>query len=606
MSDKHLTPVIFLVFSNSKDDYLKNLIEEEKDILKSLQDHDDQGHIQVHRVAHTEIKDIFDDVNRYSERIAIFHYAGHAGDTYLQLQDDAGEEKKASVKGLAQLLGRQPALQLVFLNGCATRGWIERLFEAGVKAVIATTVKIDDRQATDFAEQFYRALATGKQGIKNAFETAKNFLESDAAHQGEIGIHDMAEATRGGNRKAQEKTDGLPWGLYVNKDAEAVLDWRLPDAPARVSIGISVPKASAANARLLELLPAALTPHHEEMASFLSALKKGRQDAGRLPGKIISCFPVPVGIQLSKLFMKDTEYYNVSEARLGQLIITYEVITQLIAFTALSYLWYLREQPEQAGLKIPAEVSQFMTLKAEEQRTFDYIGLTEAIVNSSAALPVEPYVTELQELSGILQQEDFRQARQYMEDLRGKYGNGSVSAGAGEIDELCLSAESALATVLAAFAFVAGYIMTTIREIKVIKYRHKKDLEYLHNQVILDDTMNQDVALDSLKAYADCSESQSVILLKSLNEINPAMSLSPFIIDENALSEGGGGREAKLFFYQYSDAEGAHYRLVNKWNAKNERDRLTVSPGHYSIFKEQLDAFGKAMAGARDVSKAVG
>ncbi|MCB0297133.1 MAG: hypothetical protein KDG51_18250, partial [Calditrichaeota bacterium] len=86
---------------------------------------------------------------------------------------------------------------------------------------------------------------------------------------------------------------------------------------------------------------------------------------------------------------------------------------------------------------------------------------------------------------------------------------------------LCLSAESALATVLAAFAFVAGYIMTTIREIKVIKYRHKKDLEYLHNQVILDDTMNQDVALDSLKAYADCSESQSVILLKSLNEINP-------------------------------------------------------------------------------------
>ncbi|MCB0294893.1 MAG: CHAT domain-containing protein, partial [Calditrichaeota bacterium] len=134
-----------------------------------------------------------------------------------QLQDDAGEEKKASVKGLAQLLGRQPALQLVFLNGCATRGWIERLFEAGVKAVIATTVKIDDRQATDFAEQFYRALATGKQGIKNAFETAKNFLESDAAHQGEIGIHDMAEATRGGNRKAQEKTDGLPWGLYVNK-----------------------------------------------------------------------------------------------------------------------------------------------------------------------------------------------------------------------------------------------------------------------------------------------------------------------------------------------------------------------------------------------------
>lgn len=606
MSDKHLTPVILLVFSNSKDDYLKNLVEEEKDILKSLQDHDDRGYIQVHRVAHTEIKDIFDDVNRYSERIAIFHYAGHAGDSYLQLQDEAGEEKKASVKGLAQLLGRQPALQLVFLNGCATRGWIERLFEAGVKAVVATTVKIDDRQATDFAEQFYRALAAGKQGIKNAFETAKNFLESDAAHQGEIGIHDMAEATRGGDRNAQSKETGLPWGLYINKDAEAVLDWRLPDAPQSVSVSISVPKAATANAMLLELLPAALTSHHEEMAAFMIALKKGRQDAGRLPGRIISCFPVPVGIQLSKLFMKDTDYYSVSEARLGQLMITYEVITQLIAFAALSHLWNLREDPKQGEVGIPDAVNDFVALNGDHQRTFDYIRLTEAVLKMTGTLPVEPYVAELKALDTILQQEDLQQAHRYMEDLRGKYGDGAISAGAGEITELCLSAESALATVLAAFAFIAGYIMTTIREIKVIKYRHKKDPQYQHNQVILDDTMNQDVALDSLKAYADCSESQSVILLKSLNEIYPYLSLSPFIIDENALSDSGGGREAKLFFYQYSDNAGAHYRLVNKWNAKDERDRLIISPTHYGAFKEQLDAFRKAMAGARDVSKAVG
>lgn len=606
MSDKHLTPVILLAFSNSKDDYLKNLVEEEKDILKSLQDHDDRGFIQVHRVAHTEIKDIFDDVNRYSERIAIFHYAGHAGDSYLQLQDDAGEEKQASVKGLAQLLGRQPALQLVFLNGCATRGWIEHLFQAGVKAVVATTVKIDDRQATDFAEQFYRALAAGRQSIKNAFETAKNFLESDTAHRGEIGIHDMGEATRGGNRNAQEKAAGLPWGLYVNKDAEAVLDWRLPDAPQSVSVSIAVPKAAAANALLLEVLPAALTPHHEEMAAFLIALKKGRQDAGRLPGRIISCFPVPVGIQLSKLFMKDTDYYNVSEARLGQLIVTYEVITQLIAFTALSHLWNLREDPQQAGLEIPAEVNDFLTLKADQQRTFDYIGLIDAIISMTGKLGVEPFVLELNELGDMIRKEDFQKAHRYMENLRGKYGDGKVSAGAGEIAELCLSAESALATVLASFAFIAGYIMTTIREIKVIKYRHKKDPEYQHNQVILDDTMNQDVALDSLKAYANYSESQSVILLKSLNEVYPYLSLSPFIIDENALSDSSGGREAKLFFYQYSDGETSHYRLVNKWNAKDERDRLSISPTHYGAFKEQLDAFRKAMAGARDVSKAVG
>ena len=39
--------------------------------------------------------------------------------------------------GLAQLMGIQKELQLVFLNGCATKGQVEQLFAAGIKAVIA-------------------------------------------------------------------------------------------------------------------------------------------------------------------------------------------------------------------------------------------------------------------------------------------------------------------------------------------------------------------------------------------------------------------------------------------------------------------------------------
>jgi hypothetical protein len=221
---KLMEPVIVLAFANDRDDYLPMINRERKSIFKALQTHDDQNVIKVLREESTSVEDIFDILNYYRGRVAIFHYGGHAGCSHLQLETMTGDSQRADARGLAPLMGQQEALQLVFLNGCATKKQVQLLLSAGVPAVIATSVPIEDGKAVEFAEQFYKALASHT-SIKKAFETAAAFMRTKFAQAREIGMH------RGVSWEGKEKTANLelPWGLYIHPDKSGALKWKLPE-----------------------------------------------------------------------------------------------------------------------------------------------------------------------------------------------------------------------------------------------------------------------------------------------------------------------------------------------------------------------------------------
>jgi hypothetical protein len=117
-----MKPVLFFAFANDKDNYLENLKQEEREIRNALVQAHDSGLIEFLSIGSTTAKDIFDTFNRYRDRIAIFHYGGHAGGTQLALEDEPG-----SANGLAKLFAEAPKLQLVFLNGCSTKGQVDKL-----------------------------------------------------------------------------------------------------------------------------------------------------------------------------------------------------------------------------------------------------------------------------------------------------------------------------------------------------------------------------------------------------------------------------------------------------------------------------------------------
>ena len=231
MAEKNVKPVIFLAFANSSANPLPHLADEYHRLESIRQQAEHKGHCELVVAPYATVDDIlgmFQD-ERFSGRIAIFHYAGHADSYELLLQNAGGQPAIAHAGGLAAFLGHQSGLQLVFLNGCSTQPQVQGLLEAGVAVVIATSQAIDDQVATEFAARFYQFLADGD-ALGVAFEKAQAAVQ----------------VTRGSKPRNfyaiagqdEHSVDRWPWDCYVRPGAEAALRWNLPDAAADPLFGL--------------------------------------------------------------------------------------------------------------------------------------------------------------------------------------------------------------------------------------------------------------------------------------------------------------------------------------------------------------------------------
>lgn len=228
--EKPKQPVIVLAFSNefSEQGFLRQLTQEMKDILNALERTVQKGRVHLKLIpaaSQEEISEVFQE-EWYEERISIFHYGGHADEDELWLEDEGTGNRSFFSIGLARFLGAQKGLRLVFLNGCATEEHAQLLLEAGIPAVIATSRKIPDIQARQFAETFYKGLASGV-NISEAFAEAEGIV---LGQTGDI----FASPSEGADTRSlfwedteADKKD-FPWRLYIKEGAEVMVElWRL-------------------------------------------------------------------------------------------------------------------------------------------------------------------------------------------------------------------------------------------------------------------------------------------------------------------------------------------------------------------------------------------
>ena len=234
----HERPVVFLAFANAPDAHLDLLKTESREIYRALQPLEGEGKIAVHREESSEFDELYEDLLTHDQRIVVFHYAGHADGTMLQLEGGAG-----GAEGLARLLGQQSSLKLVFLNGCATKGHVTLLLKAGIPAVIATSIPIGDRKAQEFATAFYSALAEGR-SISQAFDSGSAYVE------GKHSDSDVSFSRSLSWEEDEEEEDAavLEWGLYTGKDcAEVIEQWRLPDAQSEWQLQLTDSRGALRN-----------------------------------------------------------------------------------------------------------------------------------------------------------------------------------------------------------------------------------------------------------------------------------------------------------------------------------------------------------------------
>jgi WD40 repeat protein len=214
-------PVIFLAFANTpvNGNYLKNLSIEQQETINALKKAEQKGLCEIVERPNTTIDgilDVFQD-NTYKDRIAIFHYGGHAARTLLFLESHTSKFSYAHKEGLVSFFARQKSLKLIFLNACLTQQQALELKQAGIPAVIGTYRDIDDEVATQFALRFYNGIGSGHT-LERAWREAED----------EIRI-----------RKCPQKyRDHFPWDIFVKEGAEEIMDWNLPDAAHNPLFGL--------------------------------------------------------------------------------------------------------------------------------------------------------------------------------------------------------------------------------------------------------------------------------------------------------------------------------------------------------------------------------
>jgi len=575
--------VIVLAYSNDHDAYLDMVVRERKNVYNQLRPYDDKDYVKVEKAEHASIDDFFQIFQRYKDQIVIFHYGGHASGSHLQLEGNAGAVESANAEGLAAMIGAQKNLQLVFLNGCATQGQVENLLANGVKSVIATSVAINDTKATEFAEQFYRALA-GQNTINNAFESAKSFLKTKYSQDNIVKKKGLKL-----KRRADGSSQELPWGLYT--EDEATLEWKLPKmSHTKVAIrdsGGFKGKKPQLNAKFIKTLFAEMAPYNENIQFLLEQAKKtGKADIRRVRQEIVDSFPAPIGEQLRKLFAGN----EIKVQRLKQLCRTYDITSQLLCFTMLTQLWDTKNNKE-TDFKIDDDelvgFNSFLSLHQENQHTFDFAEMMTSIYNIFDQNNIDLFVPELKGFVLSLKEGGaLYQPNLFMMEMKKEV---LTKIAADELTSFCLQAESHLTKIMKQCAFFSKYKLLTIKSIEIVKKRHTKATYKLQNVMldrvtagVLDDILEKDVYTDD----------RSVILVRSIEEMENYLNLSPFVIDENALT---GNEKSKLYFYAFKEDDKYIYTFID-----NGAERLDIDETNFEEIHEQMEKFQKAIFNSKD------
>ena len=230
-------PVIFIAFANDKvnhTSYLRNLAVEYRGIRNALNKAERNGLCEVVERASATIEDIFDVFQDYKDRVAVFHYGGHADCYQLLLETPDGKHSFAKRGGLVPFFSRQKSLRLIFLNACSTEEHALDLEREGIPAVISTSQNINDEIAASLAIRFYQGLAIGI-SLESAWRDAEDYIKTSVSSSN-FGVMYHWE-------QQEKHEDRFPWDIFFKEGAEEVKEWNLPDAVNDHLFGLpSIPK----------------------------------------------------------------------------------------------------------------------------------------------------------------------------------------------------------------------------------------------------------------------------------------------------------------------------------------------------------------------------
>ncbi|SEJ59257.1 CHAT domain-containing protein [Dyadobacter sp. SG02] len=591
-------PVILCAFSNSGDAYLSQLEKEKEAISDALRERQGKGHLLLDTDPRT-IKKLRDRLLLYQPQVEIIHYAGHASGSQLLMED-------ATVygAGLLESIRLQKNLQLVFLNGCSTQEQVNQLLDAGVRAVIATSVDIGDDTATRFAEDFYQKMASGH-SIDEAFKLATEIVT--AKNNATLNTSDHQD--RGIARLIKAPNTGPVWGLYLHKNHQDAASHRLSEKSfyeLHIKSQIDTQFNTSEDAILAALYNVLMT-FSDELPMFEDLEKKyGEQwdpkrfDVREVKNAIINSLPSPIAEQVRKLLVTEDE--PLASERLRFLINTYSVMADLLLFIMFSQLWEALVQGKVPALEDPLkeQIGAFFHLDHQDRQAFDVIPLVRLIHDKLKSHDVPLFVNEMSHLADLMDERDseFFGAYLNMTRIKSKYKDLSIMDDLDdrECREDSQKAEASLCIMFKELGFCARYKFATIKNIYINKKKNQPAV-FQHKMVKLDYVLVG--FTDKMEDFENFTDSNSVVIYKIEDKKLSAFNLYPFVIDMNALISE---KLSKIyFFYNYdknATAATCTYNFIKNINEKKDRLQIPALPNFLrtktdlKISQEELETIG--------------
>lgn len=570
--------VLLLSFSNDQAQPLPTLTEEYAALHRILSPRVLRQHFLAWTVSHATLDDIAFYLSLFQNRLRVFHYSGHAGRNSLQTEDG-----QSRTEGIVHLLAQCPNLKLVVLNGCGTAHQVEALHEAGVPLVIATSAPIEDRSATHFSKRLFQALETG--------------LSVGAAFEQAVGAS-MAEAERSvyrslGKAKAAKATTAL-WGIFPKDDLPEVLDWKLPHGSSR-----KLDRDFVENELLLDTLYEAFAAYNPKVKELYESGVNLEERKEEIVTALLKALPAPISEHVRKLIAPsppgaEESWDRLQPARIQQIIQTYEIAMDFLVYVLIAQIWdnMLRLG---AGWKmldrLRPDLEAFFNLGKQGRDRLNQFTILQLLGPLLEDAETTFFIREFGQLKeDFLLSDEVKTACFFLESLQ---QHPDFAFPPSELAELSARAEESLAEIFGKLGFLGKYLLATVRNINVQKYRHTNQAQFEHMVVKWHGTLG--FYDREYRLQREFMDNRSVVLLQlGERKKNKFLNLSPFIIDENTFEAVPDTSLSKLYFFAYRSQQDGH--LIYKYINDPEGDIIDLDDPVYIHRRKKTSKFQLAKA----------
>lgn len=587
--------VLYFAFANSPTSplpYLSWEIEQLKLILDPLEAN---GHFKVIWDENATLGLVKDKLYNYKDDLVLFHFSGHAGPDELQLLGTT-----AKSLGIQEQLEQCKNLKLVFLNGCATVAQVDLLQKLTRALVIATYQKVRDKNAAQFAVDFYKVLSY--------FDTVENAFAF--ARAGVLALDDRLNIPRGiFKNKLEQRIDNSSWGLFGGPYSEASEHWYLPNRLYR-----ELPRDYEPNKELVTALLLGLAPYVPGINNL--PIEQADQQLAQKRRVILENLPHPLSELMRYVLVPRTDssqdkfYDQLGKGRLRQIFCIYLTSVELMTCIALAELW---DSLTKCELHCPASLQRLIKAYLQQKRSsrlqVEHFNLYKEVADWIKQNKNELFVEELQVFNESIQiNPDFRLGFDFFGYLEGALDQLSDTVS----KALCIEAERFLSVLMKSMGFISRYTIASVKNINVLIYRHQSRPTYKHSIVKLQQSF---VGLEEEQPTLTKILSPSAVVLlhkEKLEELanfeknpdldaqNPLeerffLNLFPFILDQNAFDEKASIAKLHLLnnYVPSPLAENGTYTFRHIYVYEDQLLSTDTSGKSYNLIIDEFDSFAQ-------------